>query len=324
MPTFYFDSSSFITARALYTDSELKFPVTTNGWYSLCGYARQITGGNGVLGPVVSCLDISAGCVVPCQTGPPLSIKPLVDVRGVFDTQVDISQKTGAIRIEMVVKGNNNVAGFFAQLGVDTYPNTLSRRQFKSYPGATAALSKPYITGSTFVAGTCNPPGNIVTLDWYIRSSGGSWTPQVPVTKTEYVTGSDPITANTTLVMYVPKPNLVPSILYTRIIQGCAGFTDTEMKVYCPDPLYAVNCSAVSTSATGGGDPACPKALTKPLYQGPVAGTIGAFFGVGDWVFSDANSENIPLDGFYKTAYTLGTSQWIQVSGGIVIAQGVC
>jgi len=323
MPTFYFDSSSFITARALYTDSLLTLPAN-NGWYSLCGYARQVTGGSGVLGPVVSCLDVSAGCVVPCQTDPPLSIKPLLNTRGVFDTQVDVSQKTGAIRIEMVVKLNNNVAGFFAQLGVDTYPNTLSRRQFKSYPGATAALSKPYITGSTFAAGTCNPPGNIIALPWYIRSSGGSWTFQTP-TKTEYVTGGDSILSNTTLVMYVPKPNLVPSILYTRIIQGCAeGSTDTEMKVYCPDPLYAVNCSAVSTSATGGGDPACSKALTKPLYHGPVAGTVAATFGIGDWVFSDENSENIPLDGYYKTAYIMGTNQWIQVSGGIVVALGNC
>lgn len=293
MPIFYFDSSSFITARALYTDSELKFPAN-NGWYSSCGYARQVTGGSGVLGPVVSCLDISAGCVVPCQIDPPLSITPPTNTRGVFDTQVDVSQKTGAIRIEMVVKANNNVAGFFAQLGVDTYPNNLSKRQFKSYPGATSALGNPYITGSTFFAATCNPPGNIVTLDWYIRSSAGSWTPQVPTTKTEYVTGGDPRTVNTTLVMYVPKPNLSPSILYTRIIQGCAGSTDTNMKVYCPDPLYAVNCSAVSTSATEGGDPACPKALTKPLYHGPVAGTVGVVFGVGDWVFWDANCRKHP------------------------------
>lgn len=322
MPTFYFDSASFLTARALYTDSILTSPAN-DGWYSSCGYARQVTAG--ILGPLINCSDISAGCVVPCQSDPPLTISPTVNTRGVFDTQVDVSQKVGAIRVEMNITSNNTIVGFFCQLGEDTYPNTLNRRQFKSRTGV-GALSKPYVTGSA--GDGCGASTTIQTaIPWFKRNSGGGWNSQ-PTTVTEYVVGADAVAANTTLVMFIPKPNPVPSILSVRIIQPCGpGNNNNTMTISCPDPLFAVNCSSVSTTATGGGDPACPKALTKPLYHGRVSGTVGVggSFAVSDWVFSDANSVNIPVDGFYKTAYVSGAqNQWIQVAGGIVTSVGLC
>lgn len=320
MPTFYFDSASFLTARALYANSTLTSPAS-DGWYSSCGYARQVSAG--ILGPLINCSDISAGCVVPCQSDPPLTISPTVNTRGVFDTQVDVSQKVGAIRVEMNITSNNTIVGFFCQLGEDTYPNTLNRRQFKSRTGV-GALSKPYVIGSAL--DTCNASTTILSVPWFKRNSSGGWTSQ-PTTVTEYVVGADTVAASTTLVMFIPKPNPVPSILSVRIIQPCTGNNSNTMTISCPDPLFAVNCSSVSTTATGGGDPACPKALTKPLYHGRVSGTVGVggSFAVSDWVFSDANSVNIPVDGFYKTAYVSGAqNQWIQVSGGIVTSVGLC
>lgn len=318
MPTFYFDSASFLTARALYTDPTLTSPAN-DGWYSSCGYARQVSAG--ILGPLINCSDISAGCVVPCQSDPPLTISPTVNIRGVFDTQVDVSQKVGAIRVEMNVTNTNTIVGFFCQLGGDTYPNAPNRRQFKSRTGA-GALSKPYVMGSA--GDPCNASTAIQTaIPWFKRNSGGTWTSQ-PTTVTEYVVGADSVTLNATLVMFVPKPNPVPSILSVRIIQPCSGNNNNTMTISCPDPLFAVNCSSVSTSSAL----ACPKALTKPLYHGRVSGTVGVSFAVSDWVFSDANSVDIPLDGYYKTAYVGGgpptTNQWIQVAGGIVTNTGFC
>jgi hypothetical protein len=316
MPIFYFDSASFLTARALYTNSNLTLPAA-DGWYSSCGYARQVS--SGILGPLINCSDISAGCVVPCQSDPPLTISPLVNTRGVFDTQVDVSQKVGAIRVEMDISGTNTIVGFFCQLGGDTYPNSLNRRQFKVRQGF-GVLQKPYVIGSG--GDTCNASGNTVSVPWFKRNSAGGWTSQ-PTTVTEYITGSDTVAATTTLVMFVPKPNPVPSILSARIIQPCTVFNNNTMRIFCPEPLLAVNCSSVSTTATGGTDPACPKALTKPLYHGKVSGTTS--FAVSDWVFSDANSVNIPADGYYKTAYVSGSqNQWIQVAGGIVTTIGLC
>jgi hypothetical protein len=161
-------------------------------------------------------------------------------------------------------------------------------------------------------------------VPWYKRNSSGTWNAQ-PTAVTEYVVGADAVAASTTLVMFIPKPNPVPSILNVRIIQPCTGLNNNTMTISCPDPLFAVNCSSVSTTATGGADPACPKALTKPLYHGRVSGTVGTSFAVSDWVFSDANSVNIPVDGFYKTAYVSGAqNQWIQVAGGIVTTVGLC
>lgn len=317
MPTFYFDSASFLTARALYTDPILTSPAN-DGWYSSCGYARQVS--SGILGPLINCSDISAGCVVPCQSDPPLTISPTASTRGVFDTQVDVSQKVGAIRVEMTVTNNNTIVGFFCQLGGDTYPNAPNRRQFKSRTGF-GALSKPYVIGSA--GDGCNASTTIISVPWFKRNSGGTWTSQ-PTTVTEYVVGADSVAASTTLVMFVPKPNPVPSILSVRIIQPCNGNNSNTMTISCPDPLFAVNCSSVSTSFAL----ACPKALTKPLYHGRVSGTVGTSFAVSDWVFSDANSVNIPVDGYYKTAYVGGgpptTNQWIQVAGGIVINTGFC
>lgn len=323
MPTFYFDSASFLTARTLYTNPTLT-SVAPDGWYTSCGYAREVSGGGGLLGPLISCSDINAGCVAPCQSDPLLTISPTANTQGVFDTQIDVSQKVGAIRVEMNITSTNTIVGFFCQLGADTYPNSLNRRQFKSRT-AVGALSKPYVIGST--GDTCNASGNIISgLKWYKRSSSGAWILQTPLLS-EYITGGDIVAATTTLVMFVPKPNPVPSILNTRIIQPCSspGTNNNTMKISCPDPLFAVNCSSVSTTATGGGDPACPKALTKPLYHGQVSGVVGVSFAVSDWVFSDANSVNIPLDGYYKTAYVSGVqNQWIQVAGGIVTNIGLC
>lgn len=325
MPTFYFDSASFLTARALYTDPTLTSPAN-DGWYSSCGYARQVSAG--ILGPLINCSDISAGCVVPCQSDPPLTISPTVNTRGVFDTQVDVSQKVGAIRVEMNVTGTNTIVGFFCQLGGDTYPNKFNKRQAKVRVGSAASLKELYVAGSA--GDPCNASTTIQTaVPWFKRNSSGTWTSQ-PTTLNEYVVGADAVAANATLVMFVPKPNPVPSILSVRIIQPCSGNNNNTMTISCPDPLFAVNCSSVSTTATGGGDPACPKALTKPLYHGRVSGTVGVggSFAVSDWVFSDANSVNIPVDGYYKTAYVGGgpptTNQWIQVAGGIVTNTGYC
>jgi hypothetical protein len=232
-----------------------------------------------------------------------------------------MSQKVGAIRVEMTITGNNSIVGFFCQLGGDTYPNTLNRRQAKVQTGVATPLLKPYVMGSSL--DTCFASSTILSVPWFKRNSAGGWTSQ-PSPVTEYITGSDTVAATTTLVMFVPKPNPVPSILSARIIQPCQpGNNNNTMRIFCPEPLLAVNCSSVSTTATGGGDPACPKALTKPLYHGKVSGTTS--FAVSDWVFSDANSVNIPADGYYKTAYVSGSqNQWIQVAGGIVTTIGLC
>jgi hypothetical protein len=238
----------------------------------------------------------------------------------VFDTQVDVSQKVGAIKVEMDINGANTIVGFFCQLGGDTYPNSLNRRQYKVRQGF-GALPKPYVGGSG--GDTCNAASTIQSVPWFKRNSAGTWTPIPSPAVTEYIIGGDTVTVNSTLVMFIPKPNPVPSILNVRIIQPCNGFNSNTMRIFCPEPLLAVNCSSVSTGSTTGADPACPKALTKPLYHGKVSGTTS--FAVSDWVFSDANSVNIPADGFYKTAYVSGPqNQWIQVAGGIVTATGLC
>ena len=319
MPIFYFDSKSFLTARAIYTDADLTL-TAPNGWYTSCGYARQAVGG--VLQSPVSCSSTDAGCVVPC--GQPLTISPTVNTQGVFDTQVDLSQKVGAVRIEMDVLDTNTIVGFFAQLEGQTYPNTLDRRYFKSHP-TLGILSKPYIRG---VSGdTCNASGSqINSIPYYKRAAAGGWILQTG-TLSEFIVGSDAVTTTTKIVMYVPKSSPFPTILNTRIIQPCPGVlaNNNAMKIFCPELLSSVNCSSVSATATGGGDPACSKALTKPLYQGPVNGVVGTDFGLCDWVFQDANSVSLAPDGVYKTAYTVGVqSRWISVQSGIVNARGLC
>lgn len=319
MPIFYFDSASFLTARAIYTDAELTL-TAPNGWYTSCGYARQAI--SGVLQSPVSCSSTDAGCAVPC--GQPLTINPIVNTQGVFDTQVDLSQKVGAVRIEMDVLDTNTIVGFFAQLEGQTYPNSLGRRYFKSHP-TLGTLAKPYIRGTS--GDTCNASGSqINSIPHYKRAAAGGWILQTG-TLNEFIVGDDFVNTTSKIVMYVPKPSPFPTILNTRIIQPCLGVASNNnaMKIFCPEPLFSVNCSSVSATATGGGDPACSKALTKPLYQGPVNGVVGTDFGLCDWVFQDANSVSLAADGIYKTAYTVGAqSRWISVTGGIVTSRGLC
>jgi hypothetical protein len=94
--TYYWAGASFATATQIYTDPNLT-TVAPDGWYSIGGIYRQMTGG--VLGPQAPC----PSCVIPCGTG--LSIGGFST--GLFAIAFDMGTAPGAAVITFSPGVNN-------------------------------------------------------------------------------------------------------------------------------------------------------------------------------------------------------------------------
>lgn len=326
MAIYYIDSSDFSTATAIYTNSALTSPAP-DGYYQYCGIVRQVSAT--VLQPPISCDDIGVGCVLNCNQQPAGYAAVTTNLsgnnNGMYDFEVELSNTTGAIRVEMTVILAQSSTAFIFQLGEDSYPNPVygnrgsrSATNLLGATGATLPIAQRYTYGTA--GDSCNAVSTIVTglkvFQYY--NSAWNWT---NITNSEYITDGINIVANPgTMVLYIPKTSNDISLLRARIVEACpVGGYNSVARVYCPALLPGFSSTtAYATSLT-----ACGEARTITIYQGYVNGTSGAAFGLYDWVFADAYSTTLVADGYYALDY--GTPKaWIRVQNGIVTQTGTC
>jgi hypothetical protein len=320
MAIYYIDSESFSTATAVYTTSALTTKAA-NGFYQYCGVLRQQSGG--FLLPALSCDDLSIGCVVPCGTI--VSTASSGNANGMYDFEVELSGKTGAVRVEMNVSLAQSSTAFIFQLGEDVYPNpAYGDRGKRSAQNLLAAIGSGLPFSQRYTFGTsgnpCNADTTIVTnlklFQYY--NSAWNWTNNV---NSEYITEAVNIIADLgTMVLYIPKTSPDINLLRGRIVEACnTGGYNSSARVFCPAPLNGFTSTTMYATSVL----ACGAARDSVIYQGHVNGVAGASFGLYDWVFADEYSQNLVADGYYALNY--GTPKaWIRVQNGIVTQIGTC
>ena len=320
MAIYYIDSENFSTATAVYTSAALTTKAA-DGYYQYCGVLRQQS--SGFLLPEISCDDLSVGCVVTCGTQ--VSTNLSGNNNGMYEFEVDLSNRVGAIRVEMNVLLAQSSTAFIFQLGEDAYPNpAYGNRGSRSAQGLLAAYGSATPISERYTFGTagnpCNAAGTIVTnlklFQYY--NSAWNWT---NITNSEYITEAVNILSDPgTMVLYIPKTNPDITLLRARIVEACAtGGYNSRATVFCPALLNGFTSTTMYASSGA----ACAASRNNVIYQGHVNGVAGASFGLYDWVFADEYSQNLVADGYYALDY--GTPKaWIQVQNGIVIQIGTC
>jgi hypothetical protein len=320
MAIYFIDSKNFSTATAVYTSSALTTKAA-DGFYQYCGVLRQQSGG--LLTPALSCDDLSVGCVVPCGTDVSTALSG--NNSGMYDFEVELSGKTGAVRVEMSVTLAQSSTAFVFQLGEDAYPNPVygvrgrrSAQNLLAAYGSTNPIAERYTFGTA--GNPCNADATIVTnlklFQYY--NSGWSWTNNI---NSEYITDATSIAVDPgTIVLYIPKTSPDINLLRGRIVEACnvGGYSSTAT-VFCPTFLNAFSSTWVNPSSAA----ACSAIRDNFMYQGHVNGVPGVSFGLYDWVFTDPYSQNLAPNGYY--AFDYGTPKaWVRVENGIVIQTGTC
>lgn len=326
MAIFYIDSSDFSTATAIYTNPALTSPAV-DGYYQYCGIIRQISAG--VLQPPVPCDDIAVGCVLNCNQQPAGYAAVTTNLsgnnNGMYEFEVELSNTTGAVRVEMIVSLAQSSTAFIFQLGEDSYPNPIygnrgsrSATNLLGATGATLPIAHRYTYGAA--GDSCNAVSTIITnlklFQYY--NSAWNWT---NISNSEYITDGINIVADPgTMVLYIPKTSNDINLLRGRIVEACnVGGYNSSARIYCPALLPGFSSTTVDTTSAL----ACAKARTITIYQGHVNGTPAASFGLYDWVFADEYSTTLVADGYYALDY--GTPKaWIRVQNGIVTQIGGC
>lgn len=297
MSTFYIDTTNFVTASSLWTDSNLTV-IAPDGFYQKDGFYREMV--NGELLPS----EICPACLLPC--GGSISAN---GNQGVYYLNMDLGNSTGATVIKFNVVGipdgievtYNSVVYDELSSPVYGYLKGFIGRESSncglpispSDPDFTGTLNVFEYQGTGFVAtGT--------TESVSVPSTQVSLTPNVPGTS----------------VMVVPKVAISPSNISLKMIGPCSG-TAFSIQVLCPAPLPSFTGSEVRSSSSD----ACNQPKTTTYYYYDTNNSGGVEPNTTDWVFTDVNGVNRLPAGFYS----LPSDQQIEVGvNGVVINKGAC
>lgn len=322
--TKYFNAPTFSEATTVY-DDDLLSTVSANGYYSDGVVTRYQE--NGVLGVNATCPT----CVsYPCGSGVTI---PTVDV-GRYDLKTTFGASTGAIKLTV-----SNVGSFpiGIQLMKDNIPYDV---KFSSTSNiATGQIIAPSQNElSFFSSGTTAPCSSYnfssLSLPTYTYD-GTDWVTD-NVLSTVSLSNKRPATTSEsldTLILYVPKTSSTDFTLRTVAVSPCGGAGQAPpISIGCPLALPSVTISGPQTSSSQ----ACTALYVVSLYVGYVSGaTVGTDVRVGlnDFIFKDANGNNLPSDAWYglASANIVGGQTnpnypraFIKVEDGIVVQIGTC
>ena len=301
---YYIDSSSFLTATAVWTDITLSTKAV-DGYYQFAGVYRQQV--SGLLLPVVTCPT----CAVVC----PLTIVESGG-QGSYTFNMDMGHTTGQFTIRftpgIVMDGIRIVFN-----GI-TYPN--ATRQFVSE--VYGVQTGPYmgVTNCSLVAGS---PWVLPSFVYNNATNSFDATAlSTPVTITAGqldVSAADPGVCS----ISIPKPSITPSTLSVQVISACST-ADWKVEVFCPQAIpshfHLVSSSALGVTSVA----ACALPLDKTWYRLATKGTANKI-DINDVLYADQFSVNKLADysgsGFYRN----GALNWFEIdSASLVTSVGAC
>ena len=306
----YIDGTTLSNSTAVYTDAGLT-TCATAGFYSDGTISREQVvdaAGKCSLLPNQTCPSCATACGGLITFGTANS--------GYFILDID----TGATSIDtgaIVVRFNPDSIpdGIKAVYNGVTY-NKLSSPVYGKLQSTGANDPFTFIGQSSFDCGIL--AGSPYTLDEYeydgtsFVATGG--TQGVTVNSVDMqLTAAQPQPS----FMVIPKLTGTPSIIRLEIAAPCTTGTSFSITVNCPTELTSFEVSSRQVSSAN----ACAETIYPvTLYNVAVTGTAGAP-ALHDYVFTDANGQFAPGDGFYRVA-TTGDN--IEVTDGIVVGVNTC
>ena len=334
--TFYWAGVTFQSATQLYTDSNLTI-VAADGWYSIGGFYREMTGG--ILGPTQNCPTCEPAAI-PCNT----SLTPPSGSFGKYTAEFDAGNTTGAIIVlfnpatipdrctwtyDGVSASEYSSPGFGYLQGVIGSGGPVLPLAYQSLNcgnyctidnslGGTSGIPPSAGTGATFCGE--NFTYNHITASWDVTPGGTISNLLGPYTN--QANGGVSLVASPNTVgicmMVIPKPNVSPSIVKIEI-EGIDTNTEWFVSVNCPIRLNEFKAGVVGGIC---GDETQPSLFTATPqgYTGGVSNIIQEH----DWIFLDPNGENYCPAGIYPvTIPALGGSHFVTVGPNSVVTNVV-
>ena len=316
--TVYWAGVSFETSPQLYSDIGLT-TVAADGWYSVAGVYRQMSGG--ILGPPQPC----PSCLTPCGTNITGN-----GSCGEYVLDMDLGNSTGAaIIVFNPFSYPDKCKWIYDGVTASEYSSAIAGylEGFVGTQGAGISQCTPDLTNG---AGSMNPPPG--TYSQCISSSGAV----TPLYRYNYIGGVyqnsmttltlGPYTASEVsltvgmpgqCMMVLPKPNVTPTNC-SVIVDGPCGNTGWTLNVNCPIELNRFSCKPHPA--------ACADPLPDLLFTAHVGNMTGISpaIGLNDWAFEDVNGVTPKAPGIYLVNNS-GSFDCVTVStDGIVTAITPC
>lgn len=313
--TYFIDTSTFATATAVWSDSQLTTKAP-DGWYQAsaedANTYRQQTGG--VLGTAANC-----ECPVACGNNVEGS-----GAVGSYIVDVDMGNTSSDVGAIVVYFQPYNIPdGILATYDSSTY-NTLTTNTHgleQATAGEINFVGTP-ITGCT----ASDLQGNSFTVNNFVYN-GGTFVDQ-GTTTTINIPASGTVNLNATgniyYTMVIPKPNATPANLRLQLVGVCTS-TAFRFKAFCPTALPSFTTNTVQTTDAL----ACGAAQDQTYYfaqnssttaSNPLVVDSNTVPQVGNFVFSNSTGATALTDGFYK----LSSTTVAQVVSGVVTAVTTC
>jgi hypothetical protein len=303
LATYYINAPTLATATGVYIDEGLTI-CAPNGYYQEDSLVRELV--NCVLLPQQIC----PACAFPCGVTIDNS-----GGQGDFIMNINLTAGIGAVIVYIspytvpkgVIAKYNNVA--YNELSSPTY-------------GYLSANSQGLVTYIGETSSDCGlVAGSPYQLQVY-RYNGTTFDISTGEIEIFYINlGQLALTASGPgqCVMVIPKTVAAPTTLELKIVSAC---TSSAFQAY-------VSCPAALTGFTSKGNAsenyfACALTESFTYYSAPVNGN-GVTLGLYDWVFYDANGQNVLPNGYYYAPASLpGGNDWYQVENGVIIDFGLC
>ncbi len=315
--TIYWGGVSFSTAPQIYSDPELTI-VAIDGWYSIGGVYRQMTGG--VLGASQSCPT----CKFNCDTGVVTGTGSV----GKYNVNVGLGGSTGAVIIRFRPYGApDRCTWTFNGVSASEYSSPVFG-YMEGLIGNGGATGTHVCDGSGVTITNANGSNGLsfAGLQYVYDFQGNNFV----VDEDEFgspigATAGPYSAAETTLVdgtvdfvtMVVPKPLPSPSDLVISVDGPCI-YTQWDLQVNCP-----IKLNEFAAGVNGG---ACGFNFSSPIYTAHVGNDTGVStsISVNDWVFNDENGVTKTPAGIYPVS-VLGVNNLMTVSAdGIVTNIAPC
>ena len=278
----YIDSSEWLTATAVYEDSDL-LTKSADGYYQAIGYYRFQQ--NGLLGPAFVCEE----CGIPCggTINPPTGDDGLYQLEFAAGTDPN---DTGAILIHF---NPQSLPDGIRVLYDGVYYNRLSSPTDGNIQ-STSGISDAF-TFMGDVSDACLPAAPDTSDYTFYDSFNGAWNVGNPSPQSatinfgDYVGGGE----NEYSVMVIPKPNRLPGLVTLEVLGPCAN-TGWDVEVECPAELPSFLGQDLGAAGTSCGS------TPQTYYFARFRGDNNPRPILNNPVFTDPNGQNRALDQNYR------------------------
>lgn len=303
LATYYLNAPTLATATGVYIDEGLTI-CAPNGYYQEDSIVRELI--DCVLLPQQDC----PACAFPCGVTIDNS-----GGQGNFIMNINLTAGIGAVIVY--------ISPYTVPKGIiATYNNVAYNELSSPSEGYLAADTQGLVTYIGQTSSDCGlVAGSPYELQVY-RYNGATFDISTGETETFFVnSGQLALTASGPgqCVMVIPKTVASPTTLELKMVAACLSST-FQVDVACPALLTGFSSKGNASENYF----ACALTEDFTYYSASVNGD-GVTLGLYDWVFYDANGQNVLPNGYYYAPVAMpGGNDWYRVENGVIIEFGLC